>query len=167
MAAPPKEKKWVNLIEAQTIIAGVTGCDFMETWPALEEALTEEPIRSQKGATDEDGPIELSGEYWSDKDGLWSERTTRPFPRYEVHREDLLRWLNPPVEKDKGGPRPIDLPERIKAIQDILDEERRQHQKPNKEGAIKAVLDAVKFGEDPRGDTYAKAFERLKKKKFH
>ena len=167
MVAPPKERKWVGLIEAQTIIAEVTGCDPMETGPALDNALAEEPIRSRMGATDEAGPIELSGEYWADKDGVMSERNTRSFRRYEVHREDLLRWLNPPVEKDKGGPRPIDLPERIKAIQDILDEERRQHQKPNKEGAIKAVLDAVKFGEDPRGDTYAKAFERLKKKKFH
>ena len=108
MAAPPTAREWVSDREAETIICDKTGCEYWEAHRSLEEALAEGVIRSQKQATDEDGPIELSGEYWADKDGVMSDRNTRSFRRYEVHREDLLRWLgSKPVRKRgrKKGPK--------------------------------------------------------------
>ena len=81
----------------------------------------------------------------------------------------LLYRLRPHLgpARGKGGRPPIDPPERIEAIQEALYEQKRQRRKPNKEGAIKKVPDTLDFGEDPNGDTYDKAFERLKKRKFN
>jgi hypothetical protein len=81
--------------------------------------------------------------------------------------DELFTKIPMVLPKDKGGRRPIDPPERIKAVQEALDEQKRQRRKPNKEGAIKKVLNTLDFGEGPNGDTYDKAFERLKKRKFN
>ena len=67
--------------------------------------------------------------------------------------------------KGKPGQRPKDPPERIAAVQAIIDEQKHQGRERNVEGAIKKALDAEGLNDDEDPNAYANAFERLRKRK--